>query len=87
MKCLKNNEINVILYDKNHIDENQTVNYDPEKTWIFCANRLESIYNDLKKFTNILNDIKISKFPNPVTFLINSIQYITSINNEMTNYI
>lgn len=86
-KCLDNNEINVNLYDQNHIDENQMVNYDPENTWISCAGHLESICNEFKICTEILNDIKNSKFPNPVIFLINSIKYISNINNEIYNYI
>jgi len=86
-KFLVYNGINVNLYDQDRIDENQMLNYDTVNTWIFCAGHLESICNEFKKCSKILNDIKKLKFLNPVIFLINSIQYITSINNEITNYI
>jgi len=63
------------------------VNNDPEYTWISCAGHLEAISNEFKQCSEMLNNIKNSKCPNPVIFLINSIQCINSINNEITNYI
>lgn len=75
------------MCDQHLTDEIPIVNDDPEYTWISCAGHLEAISNEFKQCSQMLNNIKNSKCPNPVIFLINSIQCITSINNEITNYI
>jgi len=58
-----------------------------ENGWISCAGQLEAISNEFNQCSEILSNMKMSKFPNPILFLINSIQCITSINKNINSYI
>lgn len=74
-KCLDNSETNeetnVDLCDQHLTDEIPMVNDDDsEYTWISCAGHLEAISNEFKQCSEMLNNIKNSKCPNPVIFLI-----------------
>ena len=55
--------------------------------WISCIEQLQAISQEFEQCNEILNNVKNSKFPNPVLFLINSIEYISSIRNGICDHI
>lgn len=58
-----------------------------ENSWISCVGKFQAICHEFQQCNEILSNMKNSKLPNPILFLINSLQCISSINNDISNYI
>lgn len=54
---------------------------DEEITWLTCAGQLKLLVNEVKECDFLLDKIKTETFPNPVLFLINSVQKVRTIQN------
>ncbi|XP_065645064.1 uncharacterized protein LOC136075543 [Hydra vulgaris] len=72
-----------LVNEKQIIDDVETKKH----PWISCIGQLQAISQEFEQCNEILNNVKNSKFPNPVLFLINNIDYISSIRNGICDYI
>ncbi|KAL4083558.1 hypothetical protein QTP88_028874 [Uroleucon formosanum] len=59
--------------------QNSEKNEDEGITWLTCAGQLKLLVNEVKECDLVLDKIKTEQFPNPVLFLINSIQKVRTI--------
>jgi hypothetical protein len=50
-------------------------------TWLTCAGQLKLLVNEVKECDLVLDKIKTEQFPNPVLFVINSVQKVRTIQN------
>ncbi|XP_065656432.1 uncharacterized protein LOC136081928 isoform X2 [Hydra vulgaris] len=72
-----------LVNEKQIIDDVETKKH----PWISCIGQKQAISQEFEQCNEILNNVKNSKFPNSVLFLINSIEYISSIRNGICDYI
>lgn len=91
------NNINVIpdTIDPVQIEDNtsnsdlkKNVNADLDETsWISCAGQLENLINDFNLCGVILTKLKNDTLPNPIIFLLESIQIISIIKSKAKQYL
>jgi hypothetical protein len=56
-------------------------------TWLTCAGQLKVLVNEVKECDSVLDKIKTEQSPNPVLFLINSVQKVRTIQNIADNFL
>jgi len=66
----------------------ENVDVDPDETsLISCAGQLENLINDFNLCSVILIKLKNKTFPNPLIFLLESIQVISMIKSKAKQYL
>jgi hypothetical protein len=58
-----------------------------DETWVTCAGIFESLLCDLNICTDLLNKIKSDTVPNPIAFLVESVDIISLFKTKATEYI
>ncbi|XP_065673449.1 uncharacterized protein LOC136090585 [Hydra vulgaris] len=58
-----------------------------EVNWLSCAGQLENIVTDLSECGTILSKLKSERVPNPVIFLLESIQVISRIKSSSKEFL
>lgn len=58
-----------------------------EVNWLSCAGQLENIVADLSECVTILSKLKSEVLPNPVIFLLKSIQVISQIKSSSKEFL
>lgn len=73
--------------DNHQSDSESNLNNEVELSWISCAGQLENLINDFNLCSTLLSKLKSDPYPNPIFFILESIQVISTIKDKATNFL
>jgi len=63
-------------------DSESILSNDDELSWISCAGQLENLINDFNLCRTLLSKVKSDPYQNPIIFILESIQIISSVKDK-----
>lgn len=73
-------------FDKNNIDDSGDT-YGKKNTWVTCVGQISALVNDFEHCKSILFKIKNEDVPNPLLYLMDAVQVITSIRDKSKQFV
>ncbi|KAF0739482.1 zinc finger MYM-type protein 1-like, partial [Aphis craccivora] len=68
-------------------DSESSLVIEEELTWISCAGQLENLINDFNLCNTLLSKVKSDPYPNPIIFILESIQVISTIKDKAIQFL